>query len=197
MPRTHIDWTPVYNYGCGWTDCPQCGPMIALEREAKHRKKVASSYPRSTPAEQVSEWLGEAYGTAGERAKGQLVSKKPPITTKEERKLALAERDRAREKVLVVRSLANEDLESAHERLKVAPLRRAYLRRNARGKLTRTEWKTEVWLQLLNPSALIAHREASMSIEKKVARAILRAQKGMNAEGTRISRELVAAGAAQ
>ncbi len=189
---TYIPWTPVRNYGCGWTDCPQCGPMIELEIEAEHRRKVESTYPRHTPAEQVAAWLGEAYGTGGERTKAPRPG--PPLAmTKEEKKLARSARNEARERVRVKRTLSDADKSHVVELLENTVVRRAYLRTNPDGENTRDEWLSEVWLQLLHPSALCAHRERTMPLGAKVERAVSRGQKAMSGERKRIAREVLAA----
>lgn len=189
---TPIPWVPVRNYGCGDRDgCLTCGPMIELEIENEHRRRVANTYPRFTAADQVNAWLGEAYGTGADRSFNTARATK---ATKEERTLALAARDRGRERILVKRSISKEAEAQVIEQLDAAPVRHVYLRRTPRGKLTRTEWKVEVWLQLLNPSALVAHRERNMPLERKVERAISRGQDVMRGERKRISREATAAG---
>lgn len=156
------NWTPVYDYGCGWKDCPECGPMIALEIEAKHRKRVANTYPKSTP---VEDFVADVYGTGQERV--------APVISLEERRDARASRMTARERERVKRVLTPEQREEALAYLDSFPLRKSYLDDVG----AKREWLSEVWLELEHPHVKVAAKETRLGLSRKVNRAIARAQK--------------------
>lgn len=171
MPATYVPWTPVYNYGCGWRDCPECGPMIELEIERKHLKRVAESNPQ---IDQQSEWLAEVYGTGAERVqKVQAVAKpRPPYAiTPAKRKAAKTKQKAAQGRIRVKRSLSEAKLNEAQREI------------DARIEHTRSlirrfdEWdlRNEVWCELLHPNKQVATSERYATMELKVKHAFDRA----------------------
>ena len=159
-------WTPVYDHGCGWRECPLCGPAIEAEIEAKHRRKVASSWPSATDAMRASEFIGEAYGTGAPRG--------PHIFTKEERRAQRGDQNRRKGIVRIERTLTIEDRAKAIELITARPIRRNLLIDGPRA--GRAAWASEVWLELLNPSLMVAARERKLSIEDRVRKAVQRAE---------------------
>jgi hypothetical protein len=160
MSSKGVPWIPVHNYGCGWKECPECGPMIELEIEAKHRKKVANTFAEEASA--VDTW--QASERAALRPETQVIS--------------LAERREARgtqAKYRAVsrsrRSLSTAWRREAQSLLDEISPRRAYLKEG------RATWESEVWLELLNPTKLIGKREQQMGLERRLSRAISRAQR--------------------
>lgn len=164
--KTPIPWTPNYNYGCGWRDCPECGPMIELEIERRHQKRVANSSPQ---IDYESEWLAEAYGTGAERVGVKIV---PPVDDMAARRAARAKQTAVRAQKRVRRSLSEAKLNEAQGY--VSACVSSY--RGRFGKLDRFELANQTWCELLNPSALVARRERPLTIEKKVERAFDRAR---------------------
>jgi len=165
-----IPWTPVYDYGCGWRDCPLCGPKIALEIEAKHRKKVAETYPRYDERARVQEFLGDLYGTAEDRG--------PHLFTREERQAARGSQAKAKGTVRVKRSLKAEDRKRAEALLAVHKVKKKFLEMDAGDGVLggHAVWLAEVWLELLNPSKLVANREKRVPIDRRVEKAVNRAE---------------------
>jgi len=183
---TPIPWNPVGKFGCGDPEgCPQCSPMVQLEREKEHLRRVASTYPRYTPADQVQEWIAEAYGTGGERS---LVVKATAA--------ARGLRSEGRARVLVKRTLTTEDRAWVSDHLNEIRPTKVFLTPSLvkGGPATNEEWLSEVWLEILNPSVLVARRERSMDIREKVARAINRAQGNMRQERLGLERDRAAVG---
>lgn len=156
----------VHNYGCGWRECPECGPFIELEIEAEHRKKVESTYASELPENRMSGWLGDVYGTGEQRRR--------PVITPEERRAARGTRAEYREKVRVKRTLVGEDRKTAFSLLATRPVARTFLRDG------RAVWESEVWLELTNPTKLVAERERRMSITRRFDRAVHRAERLMH-----------------
>lgn len=150
-------WNPVYSTGCGWRDCPECGPLIELEIEAEHLAVVQKTYPGRAV---VSEWLGDIYGTGQERLN----------ELKEERKTVRCSQAKVREERRVKRVFTTEQTQQASELLTKRSKR-------LRGfSHVKSEWLAEVWLELLNPTRLVSRREAKLVLERRVRRAINRAQ---------------------
>jgi hypothetical protein len=163
--RTPVPWVPVHDHGCGWRDCPECGPLIELEIETKHQRMVRKTFPKIL---QGSAWLAEVYGTGAERF---------PVLA-EKRKTALVERSRRREEIRVKRTLKSDSVKHIHDQLRERPLRKG---------VDRDEWCSEVWLELLNPTKLCAVRERRTSLNDKVCRAIQRAEYRMRQEQRNIT----------
>lgn len=152
-------WTPVYDTGCGDRNCPECGPLIEVEIEAKHRKMANRTWPGRS---QVSEWLGDCYGTGQERITAELAPK---------RKAARADRMRAREVVRLKRILTHEQMTQALDLVQ----RRVSLKNEE----SRSEHIAEAFLELMNPTLLVSKRESSMNLERRVERAVYRAHRTM------------------
>lgn len=152
---THgVPWTPVYDYGCGGRDCPECGPMIELEIEAKHRKRVEGTWPKR---DELGAWQAEALG--------QLIAP-------EERAAAKAKHREYTERTRFRRTLSAKAEARAFEIIRATRVRRMY-RANGQGRAT---WESEVWLELLNPTKAVARREQRAGIDIRVEKAINRAQ---------------------
>lgn len=162
---------PVYDTGCGWDECPECGPLIALEKEAKHRAVVEATYPER---DRISEFNGDLHGT-GEQRGGQV------IYLFERKQAARASRSRAKANRRIKRVLTARQREQALAMLKGRPVRAAF---------DRSTWLSEVWLELENPTRLVADREARTTrgrppaehLENMVRRAVARAQAKMRRE---------------
>jgi hypothetical protein len=148
-------WTPVYNTGCGWRDCPECGPLIEIEIEAAHRRMVRKTVPDRA---RMSEWLADAYGTGQERS----------LDLVEKRKAARADRMRARERVRIKRVLTNDQRAEA---LEICEMRIRLKKPEARAELL-----AETFVELLNPTVLIEQRECRFRFPRRVKRAIKRAE---------------------
>jgi hypothetical protein len=172
MAITYIPWTPVYNYGCGWRECPECGPMIELEIERRHLKRVNESNPQ---IDQQSEWLAECYGTGAERVEPLELKPRPfgPLKplAKAQAKAKAAQKE-AKSRRRVRRSLSEASLNEAQggiDRL-VAICRRTVAKHG--------EWelRNQAWAELLNPSALVATHEKKATLDVKVKSAFDRAR---------------------
>lgn len=137
--------------------------MIELEREAKHRRMRDKTFPSVSP---LCEWLADMHGTGAERG--------AKIISLDERRAARGERSKRQGTIRVRRSLAKADHAIAVETIAVFKVRREYLREG------RAVWEAEVWLELLNPSKLVAGRERKRDIRTKVRKAINRAQDKMH-----------------
>jgi hypothetical protein len=154
-----IPWVPVYDHGCGWRDCPECGPLIEVEIQNKHERMVRKTLPALS---QMSDWLAEVYGTGAERTR---------VVARDDRsRKALGERDRRREQIRVSRSIKWIDFEVVCKQLEARPVRKLF---------DRSDWANEVWLELLNPTKLVAIREKRISLKARVCKAIKRAEKRM------------------
>jgi len=162
MASRGVPWTPVHDYGCGWRECPECGPMIELEIEAKHRKKASNTYPQRDDATRVNEFLGDLYGTAEERG--------AKVISLAERRAAQGERNRRREEIRVDRTLSADERAEAAALISARPVRHELLREG------RSNWTSEVWLELLSPSKLVATRERNTPLGERVRKAIKRAE---------------------
>jgi hypothetical protein len=152
--RTPVPWVPVHDHGCGWRECPECGPLIEVEIQTKHERMVKRSFPSLS---QMSDWLADMYGTGADRS--------PALV--EKRKAALVERDRRRAEIRIKRSLSGDAVAEVFVQLRARPVRKQF---------DRNEWTSEVWLELLNPTKLIALREKRMPLKARVCRAIKRAE---------------------
>ena len=149
------EWEPVYRTGCGWRECPECGPLIEIEIEAAHRRKVLQTVPN---AARMSEWLADVYGTGAERF----------LDLADRRKTARADRMRAKESVRIKRVLT---LEQQAEALTICNSRIRLRKPEAR-----EDWLAEAFVELLNPTVLVAKRESRMPLRRKTLRAIARAR---------------------
>jgi hypothetical protein len=149
----HVD---VHDTGCGYRECPECGPLIELEIEAKHLSVVSKTYPGRAI---VSEWLGDIYGSGQERVQA----------VRREQKVARVSRTKVKNDRRIKRLLTREQQAEVSTALAKIPLRKSYSR-------VKDEWLSEVWLELLNPTRLVANREARMPLEKRVKRAVHRAE---------------------
>lgn len=161
-------WVPVHDTGCGWKDCPECGPLIALEIEAKHR--AAITWP---DRDRISEFSADLHGTGEERG-GQVIQLF-------EKKAARASRAKVKAERRIKRVLTPRQRDMALSLLKGRPIRAAF---------DRLTWLSEVWLELENPTRLVADREARSTrgrppdehLKNMVQRAVARAQAKMRRE---------------
>lgn len=172
-------WNPVYDTGCGWRDCLICGPLIELEIERVHRD--AREWPKR---DIVSEWQAaerEAVNTADDA-----------VTLAELKELRPAAKGARREveaKARVKRTLTHAQIIEVQGMLAKWPLRALYRRQ-------RGDWESEVWLELLNPTILVARKEGGkggrrgnpLGLEKRVKAAINRAQAAMVLERKKSNR---------
>jgi hypothetical protein len=74
----------------------------------------------------------------------------------------------------------------ALELLRKHPLRKMF-RDQAGGRL---EWTAEVWLELEHPTVLVASREGNLTLKRKIAKAVQRAQFGIRERRRAESREI-------
>jgi hypothetical protein len=132
--------------------------------------------------------MGELSGTTGERA-----FRPEPLLTKAERAEARAEADEGAETVRVKRTLTAAERAKAHDCLEAYPTRRTYYRLDASGERTRSEWLSEAWLELVNPTALVARREGRFRgddvLKRKVLAAVNRGQDRMQKEAVDLGRD--------
>jgi hypothetical protein len=160
IPSTKRSASVTWPTDCGDERCPLCSEIIALRKEREHDRKVRDTI---LLRDRVGEWLGEIYGTGEERtfdakpepwkrpsrAKGRETKRvSRPITSDEKRKLVW---------------VALQE----HELLPT------YLDDDGQG---RSEWALSVWLELEQPSVLVARREKRMPLARRIERAINRAQ---------------------
>jgi len=154
--RLRDTWHPVYDYGCGWQDCPECAAGVALEIQRAHEKMRDSTLlcmQLDTPE--------EAAQRRDRRGGGVRESR---LT--------------ARAKLRVKRVLTPTQREQAIFMLANRPVARSYLRADG-GK---TAWLAEVWLELENPTISVASREATrgrIDLERRVSKAVKRAENRM------------------
>ncbi len=164
-------WVPVYNTGCGDRNCPECGPLIELEIDATHKDVVARTWPCRAV---VSEWLGDIYGSGQER--GAEV-----IQLFERRGKARVSRAKVKAERRIKRVLTPRQRSAALAMLAGRPVRATF---------DRATWLSEVWLELENPTRLVADREARSTrgrppdehLKNMVQRAVARAQAKMRRE---------------
>lgn len=156
-------WRPVYSTGCGWRECPECGPLIELEIEAEHRRVVESTLPERNV---LSEWVADLYGTGQERTQENAEARRT------RRAEARASRLTARERARVRRVLTSDQRAKALAILEAYPLRKSYL--DDAG--AKREWMSEAWLELEHPTVKTAAKETRIHLEKRVKLAINRAQ---------------------
>ena len=146
-----------------WTDCgdPECkrgcAPRIAKAAQRRHERVVASTLPL------VRTWIGDLYGTGEER------------TASEERPYARPSRAAAPEPAYVTRALSPDECATVVRWLDEQPLRRSYLDEDG----GRAEWSGAVYLELVQPSALVARRDADLTLRECFDRAVNRAQASM------------------
>ena len=167
-------WQPVYNTGCGWRECPECGPLIELEIEAEHQAVSSRTWPEPNWA---SEWLADLYGTGAER---EIIAEERKEARREARSASLTARERAR----VRRVLTPEQRTKAFAQVDAYPLRKSYL--DDAG--AKREWLSEVWLELENPTVKVASKESRFGLDRRVKRAIKRAQHRIDRERAKTNR---------
>lgn len=131
-----------------------CRFGIALEKERAHHEMVIRTMPGVSA---MSEWLADCYGTGQER------SHEFKTMAKEARASRLTAQDTLR----VKRLLTPEQQPIVAAMLSVRPVRRSY---------NRADWTVDVYLELLEPSIKVAHKERRLGLKRRVEKAIHRAE---------------------
>lgn len=147
----------VYDSGCGWEDCPTCGPLIEAEKQVAHRRAI-----RWPSRDAVVDWQALEAAEETER-KGDAETMRKARWAKKQ----------AEAKARVRRVLTPVQTAKVHELLEARPIHRAL-------RATREEWLSEVWLELLNPTITVAKREAkgaALPLGRRVDSAVMRAEK--------------------
>lgn len=151
----------VYDSGCGWEDCPTCGPLVAAEKQVAHRRAI-----RWPSRDAVVDWQALQAAEETER-KGDAETMKKARWAKRQ----------AEAKARVKRVFTAPQQASVHALLAERPVRRAL-------RATREEWLSEVWLELLNPTITVAKREAkgaALPLASRVETAVKRAEYTLHA----------------
>lgn len=133
---------------CGNADCPECKEVIALQKDNEHRRIVA----RTMPSFRL-DWSAEAYSNAQERIPRALAERREAM------KYARSSRAKAREVRRVRRPLTPQQEAQAL----------AFLQKRRKLRFERAEWLSEVWLELTNPTVLVASRRGSFQERLKAA----------------------------
>ena len=171
-------WCPVYKTGCGWDECPECGPLIAVEKERMHEAARQRTFPR----------FREDWSNAQTR---DSVSA-PEV--KQARKCARASRAEARQVVRVRRPLTPKQYAEAERYILKCKIKREFM---VDGEPH--EWRSRVWLELVNPTIAATRQRygvLKMKPEKafriRLLRAIYRVQKAMRIEAAKKALEFSA-----
>lgn len=91
--RLRDTWHPVYDYGCGWQDCPECAAGVALEIQRAHEKMRDSTLlcmQLDTPEEAAQRRDVRGGGVRASRLTARAKLRVKRVLTPTQREQALA-----------------------------------------------------------------------------------------------------------
>lgn len=164
-------WHPVYKSGCGWDECPECGPLIELEKVRMHEAARDRTFPK----------FREDWSNAQDRGSNPLNPTDSKV--KAARKRARESRAAAREVIRVRRPLTPQQYAEAQRYILKCKIKREFL---VDGQPH--EWRSRVWIELVNPTIAATRQKCGTwkikpekAFKVRLLRAIYRAQRAMRA----------------